>query len=78
MRPFEVFYKAEEYHQDYYKKNVLGYNSYKRLSGREGFIEETWKDFEGQPSYEKPSDEELKEMLHFHAGSPLMYLYIAP
>ena len=63
IRPFKVFYRAEEYHQDYYKKNVLGYNSYKRLSGRQGFIEETWKDREGQPVYTKPPDEELKEEL---------------
>jgi peptide methionine sulfoxide reductase msrA/msrB len=68
IRPFEAFYKAEDYHQDYYKKNVLGYNSYKRLSGREGFIEETWKDIDGQPSYERPSEEELREML-----TPLQY-----
>ena len=39
------------------------HNSYKRLSGRQGFIEETWKDREGQPVNEKPSDEELKEEL---------------
>jgi peptide methionine sulfoxide reductase msrA/msrB len=63
IRPYEAFYEAEEYHQDYYRKNVLRYNSYKQLSGRQGFIEETWKDVEGLPSYKKPSDEELREML---------------
>ncbi len=68
IRPFEVFYEAEEYHQDYYRKNVLRYNSYKRLSGRQGFIEETWKDVEEPPSYGKPSDEELRETL-----TPLQY-----
>jgi peptide methionine sulfoxide reductase msrA/msrB len=68
IRPFEVFYEAEDYHQDYYRKNVLRYNSYKRLSGRQGFIEETWKDIEEQLSYEKPSDEELREIL-----TPLQY-----
>lgn len=68
IRPFEVFYEAEEYHQDYYRKNVLRYNSYKRLSGRQGFIEETWKDVEEQPSYGKPSDEELRKTL-----TPLQY-----
>jgi peptide methionine sulfoxide reductase msrA/msrB len=62
IRPFNVFYKAEEYHQDYYKKNVLRYNSYKKLSGRQGFIEETWKEDEETP-YNKPSEENLRETL---------------
>jgi peptide methionine sulfoxide reductase msrA/msrB len=49
IQPYTVFYLAEEYHQDYYKKNVLRYETYKKLSGRQGFIEETWKDHEDQP-----------------------------
>ena len=28
--PFESFYPAEDYHQDYYKKNSTHYNSYKK------------------------------------------------
>ena len=41
--------------------------------GRPGFFEVLG------ASLSRPSPvEELKEMLHFHAGSPLMYLYIAP
>jgi len=39
----EVFYPAEDYHQKYYQKNESHYQSYKRGSGRKGFIEETWK-----------------------------------
>ena len=41
---FSVFYKAEEYHQDYYKKRVLNYELYSRGSGREEFIEEYWEE----------------------------------
>lgn len=36
------FYPAEEYHQDYSKKNPLRYNAYKYGSGRQGFIEKNW------------------------------------
>lgn len=40
--PFTTFFKAEEYHQDYYKKASGHYERYKKGSGRAGFIEETW------------------------------------
>jgi peptide methionine sulfoxide reductase msrA/msrB len=40
--PFTTFFKAEEYHQDYYKKASDHYERYKKGSGRAGFIEETW------------------------------------
>jgi peptide methionine sulfoxide reductase msrA/msrB len=36
------FYEAEAYHQDYYKTNPDHYRSYRRGSGREGFLERTW------------------------------------
>ncbi len=43
IRPFDVFYVAEEYHQDYYKKRSLRYNVYKTASGRDQFKEKFWK-----------------------------------
>jgi len=36
------FYEAEEYHQDYYKKNPVRYGYYRGGSGREAFIEKYW------------------------------------
>jgi methionine-S-sulfoxide reductase len=42
IRPYTNFYPAEEYHQDYDRKNPERYHEYKVLSGREPFIEKTW------------------------------------
>lgn len=38
------FYPAEEYHQDYYKKNPIHYNAYKKGSGRESKLKDIWGD----------------------------------
>lgn len=38
------FYPAEEYHQDYYKKHPVHYESYHIGSGRAGFIHSHWGD----------------------------------
>ncbi|NOQ46020.1 MAG: peptide-methionine (S)-S-oxide reductase MsrA [Desulfobulbaceae bacterium] len=66
--PAATFYRAEEYHQDYYLKNVLHYSAYKKGSGRSAFIEETWKgakmpEEKEQPKYSKPPDAVLREKL---------------
>ncbi len=53
--PAGHFYKAEEKHQDYYKKNPFHYNLYKEGSGRARFIREHWK--------KQKSDEELRKEL---------------
>lgn len=39
-----TYYPAEAYHQQYYKKNPLHYNAYKKGSGREGYIQKTWQE----------------------------------
>ncbi|WP_147802150.1 peptide-methionine (S)-S-oxide reductase MsrA [Alkalicoccus halolimnae] len=40
--PAKPFYKAEKYHQDYYKTNPLHYKMYKKGSGRASFINQYW------------------------------------
>ncbi|SFD77293.1 peptide methionine sulfoxide reductase msrA/msrB [Lentibacillus persicus] len=59
--PAKTFYRAEEEHQDYYKKQSFHYRLYKKGSGREDFINETWK--------QQPDKNELKAKL-----SPIQYI----
>ncbi len=37
-----TFYPAEEYHQNYAKKNPRAYNNYRRNSGRDQYVERYW------------------------------------
>ncbi len=37
-----TFYPAEDYHQDYYKKNPIRYNYYRTGCGRDARLEELW------------------------------------
>lgn len=72
--PFDKFYKAENYHQDYYKNFPSQYESYRRNSGRDQFIEKIWSDkkeglnIEKQSKYSKPDEKEIRERL-----TPLQY-----
>mgnify|MGYP001419223311 FL=1 len=58
--PAKPFYRAEEEHQYFYKKNPFHYRTYKKGSGREQFIKEHW-----QKKFDK---EELKKKL-----TPMQY-----
>lgn len=41
---FSAFYKAEQYHQDYYDKNPIRYKVYTYNSGRYDFVDKHWGD----------------------------------
>ncbi len=42
--PAKKFYRAEEYHQDFHRKNPLHYQRYRKGSGREDFLQKHWKE----------------------------------
>lgn len=42
IREAKPFYRAEEYHQDFYKKDPQHYQAYRRGSGRDAFIKQNW------------------------------------
>ncbi len=66
---FSEFYKAEEYHQDYYKKHPWKYKYYRYRSGRDQYLKKIWGNrVESKVGFQKPSDKELREKL-----TPIQY-----
>lgn len=70
--PFKNFYTAEDYHQNYYKKNKEHYERYANMSGRVGFNKNAWGDepFRVESNadpvmkkYKKPDDKDIRGKL---------------
>ena len=65
---YDEFWPAEDYHQDYYRKNPKYYKRYKVGSGRDGYIKKTWKDDQETLKklgvYTRPTQSELKSSLN--------------
>ncbi len=67
--PLGEFYRAEDYHQDYYRKNSPNYSAYRQGSGRDQFLRQTWaektggKTSDGAARYRKPGEGELRRRL---------------
>jgi peptide methionine sulfoxide reductase msrA/msrB len=59
---FTDFYPAEDYHQQYCKKNPARYYTYRSASGRDRYIKAVWGDV-GLEKYKKPKNEDLKKKL---------------
>ena len=57
--PATTFWRAEHYHQDYYKNHPIRYEMYKRGSGRAAFIKKTW----GQSGMNEQKKQELRKQL---------------
>ncbi|MDB9822779.1 peptide-methionine (R)-S-oxide reductase MsrB [Deltaproteobacteria bacterium] len=45
--PATTFFKAEDYHQNYYKENPIRYWYYRKGSGRDQFLNKIWKEESG-------------------------------
>ena len=43
VKKADPFYLAEDYHQDYYKKNTVRYNYYRLSCGRDAQLKRVWK-----------------------------------
>ena len=73
--PAGAFYRAEEYHQDYYKNNPIRYKIYRYASGRDQYLDRIWADGRKiiktrgeEKKYMKPSRQELRKIL-----TPIQY-----
>jgi peptide methionine sulfoxide reductase msrA/msrB len=80
--PFEAFYPAEDYHQEYSRKNPVRYKYYRWNSGRDQFLKKVWGEDHGDAAsagskgeavpppkpFVKPDDQALRKLL-----TPMQY-----
>lgn len=44
IKNFTTFFRAENYHQNYSRRNTVRYKAYEKASGRKGFVEKVWEE----------------------------------
>jgi peptide-methionine (S)-S-oxide reductase len=49
IEPVKNYHPAEQYHQNYYKKNPLRYKFYRTTCGRDARLKKVWGDEAGAP-----------------------------
>lgn len=73
IRPYTNFYPAEEYHQDYDRKNPQQYHRYKILSGRDPFISRMWRKEDAVTIYATPGCSGCRAAKEFLASKKVRY-----
>jgi len=68
VKAASTFYPAEEYHQDYSRKNPIRYKLYRSGSGRDRFLDRVWGKERDRGLRKKPDRSELKKRL-----TPMQY-----
>lgn len=69
---FDKFWPAEDYHQDYYKRNKIRYNYYRYASGRDQYLDKIF----GEHRSERPVT--LRQLIDKSALKPNAKVYTKP